>query len=193
MHLLLLKDFTVFSNPLGKVMAHSYNHLSSLCLEVKNKKGVWSGFSVGPNLITTTHLLGDETELDVTFFNEFGATAFLSAKDDMVGLFSLSSHPKQPQIGSPIKLDIRKDQPLFIIGNFLGVRRSVTRAVVSDIISTDDYPTESQLEKTDTYSTGSAIFDRYGHLVGMLLCYVPKQNTGVGVTYIAVEGQLALV
>lgn len=191
MHLLLLKGFTVFSKPLGDVMAKSLSYLSPFCVEVQSKKGTWSGFGIGPNLVTTTHLLGDETELDVTFFNNFGATAFLSAKDDMIGLFSLASHPKQPDIQAPKHLELVKEQPLFILGNFLGLRRSITRAVISDIIE-GDYPSEARMCHTDTYSTGSPCFDRHGSLVGMLLGYVDPTNAGIAVTYITHEGQLVL-
>ena len=184
----ILSEFTIFSSPLSATMTKSLNYLSPFLVEVSNRKGVWSGIAVGANLITTQWLDREVKEIDVKFRNGNDASAFFVSGDGHMALFGCPHVPKQPALVGPQELSIGAGDYLFCLGNMLGVRFSVTRVRVKEVVDLTVYPSDLRLSLSDTYSTGSPIFDRNGAFQGILSCYVPKTETGIAVLFYCDNG-----
>ena len=129
------------------------------------------------HILTNAHVVGDETDVDVTFENGEELPAKVLGRDEAldVAVLKIASIPAGAAIiplGSIRTLQV--GDPLVAIGNPLGYRQTVTTGIVSALKRTIDSPNDTTIQnviQTDAAinqgNSGGPLIDRQGRVVGI--------------------------
>ncbi|HET7883180.1 MAG TPA: trypsin-like peptidase domain-containing protein [Acetobacteraceae bacterium] len=151
---------------------------------VTEDKGVSSGFFINPNgtILTNRHVIADATEIIVTLHDRTRLRATVLATADHSDLALLQVHAGKPvpaaQLGNSD--DLRQGDPVFAVGNPLGLGNTVTAGIVSalDRVRQESaFGTFFQIDAAlNKGNSGGPVFDQTGQAVGISTAFLTGGN-----------------
>jgi serine protease Do len=148
---------------------------------IQSPGGQGSGFIIAPDgyVVTNDHVIQGETRISVTIFDKAAAGGFSKRKIDDVKIvatnayFDLALLQLQGVKDLPIAYlgessQVRVGQPVFAIGNPLGLERTVSEGIVSTLARA--YEGLTYLQTTTPINPGNSggpLFDLKGRVIGV--------------------------
>jgi serine protease Do len=153
-----------------------------------NRTFVGSGFVIDPagKIVTNYHVVEGAFDIAVTLFDGSvlqGSLLYASRLADLAVLTVKADHPLQPvEWGDSTKLQV--GDPVFAIGNPLGIGTSVSAGIVSGLNrNVQDSPYDDYIQ-TDAAinhgNSGGPLFDMEGRVIGVDTALVSPTDASIG-------------